>query len=49
MVDARGLVLGTVFAATTSGPPGGFAVPNSVVEAALADDSEPVDTGPCAA
>jgi S1-C subfamily serine protease len=49
MVDARGRVLGTVFAATTSGPPGGFAVPNSVVEEALADDSGPVDTGPCAA
>jgi S1-C subfamily serine protease len=49
MVDSRGRVLGTVFAATTSGPPGGFAVPDSVVEEALEDTSGPVDTGPCAA
>jgi hypothetical protein len=49
MVDSRGRVLGTVFASTTSGPPGGFAVPNSVVEEAIAEDQSPVDTGPCAA
>ncbi len=47
LVDAAGRVLGTVFAATTSGSPGGFAVPNDVVGAALADAGTPVDTGPC--
>ena len=43
----RGRVLATVFAATTSGPTGGFAIPNDVVEAALDEASTPVDTGPC--
>ena len=47
IVDSRGRVLATVFAATTSGPAGGYAVPNSVVEAALPKVTEPVDTGPC--
>lgn len=47
MVDSGGRVLGTVFAATTSGPPGGFAVPNDIVEEALGRASTPVDTGPC--
>jgi S1-C subfamily serine protease len=47
MVDSRGRVLGTVFAATTSGPSGGFAIPNDVVEAALGKASAEVDTGPC--
>jgi S1-C subfamily serine protease len=47
LVDDRGRVLGTVFAATTTGPPGGFAVPDSVVEEALRHASTPVDTGPC--
>ncbi|MFI5027300.1 MAG: trypsin-like peptidase domain-containing protein, partial [Solirubrobacterales bacterium] len=47
LVDGRGRVLGTVFAATTSGAPGGFAVPNEVVAQALRDASGPVDTGPC--
>jgi len=47
MVDSSGRVLGTVFAATTSGPSGGFAIPNDVVQAALRDASTPVDTGPC--
>jgi S1-C subfamily serine protease len=46
-VDSRGRVIGTVFAATTSGPPGGFAIPDAVVSAALAAPTEPVDTGPC--
>lgn len=46
-VDARGRVIGTVFAATTSGSPGGFAIPNHVVRAALSAASSPVDTGPC--
>jgi S1-C subfamily serine protease len=48
IVDTRGRVMGTVFAATTSGSPGGFAVPNEVVRRALDDTSSPVDTGPCA-
>ena len=49
LVDARGRVLGTVFAATTSGPRGGFAIPNEVVRNALRNTgSVPVDTGPCA-
>lgn len=47
LVDSGGRVMATVFAATTSGPPGGFAVPNEVVRAALTDASTPVDTGPC--
>jgi S1-C subfamily serine protease len=48
IVDTRGRVLGTVFAATTTGTPGGFAVPDEVVEAALRETSPSVDTGPCA-
>lgn len=47
LVDSRGRVLGTVFAATTSGTPGGFAVPDDVVEAALTAPLAPVETGPC--
>ncbi len=47
VIDTRGRVLGTVFAATTTGPKGGFAVPNDVVREALADVHGPVDTGPC--
>ncbi len=48
LVDSRGRVLATVFAATTTGPPGGFAVPNQVVGAALDETAAaPVDTGPC--
>ncbi len=47
MVDPRGRVLATVFAATTSGPSGGFAIPNDVVATALSQLSGPVDTGPC--
>lgn len=47
LVDDRGRVLGTVFAATTSGTSGGFAVPDAVVEAALRGPLVPVDTGPC--
>jgi S1-C subfamily serine protease len=48
LVDADGRVLGTVFATTTSGRPGGFAVPDEVLRQALAEASSPVDTGPCA-
>jgi S1-C subfamily serine protease len=47
LVDERGRVLGTVFAATTAAAPGGFAVPDEVVEDALAGPLAPVDTGPC--
>lgn len=47
LVDDRGRVLGTVFAATTTGTPGGFAVSDEVVEAALQSPLAPVDTGPC--
>src|SRR6185436_11474850 len=48
LVDTRGRVMGTVFAATTSGNPGGFAVPDGVVRTALDDaGATPVDTGPC--
>jgi S1-C subfamily serine protease len=47
LVDNRGRVLGTVFAATTTGTPGGFAVPDEVVADALRGPLAPVDTGPC--
>jgi S1-C subfamily serine protease len=47
LVDDRGRVLGTVFAATTSGTPGGFAVPDEIVRDALRGPTAPVDTGPC--
>ena len=48
IVDSQGRVLGTVFAATTSGTPGGFAVPDSLVRAALRETAPAVSTGPCA-
>ena len=47
LVDANGDVMGTVFAATTSGKPGGYAEPNGIVREALADSSGEVSTGPC--
>jgi S1-C subfamily serine protease len=47
IVGADGKVMGTVFAATTQGKPGGYAVPNDVVRSALSDSSGPVGTGPC--
>jgi S1-C subfamily serine protease len=47
MVDGAGRVVATIFAATTSGPRGGFAVPNDIVRARLAGADSPVDTGPC--
>ena len=46
-VDSGGRVVGTVFAATTNGSGGGFAVPPGIVEAALDRAGGPVDTGPC--
>jgi len=50
MVDSAGHVVTTVFAATTSGPRGGFGVPNAIVRARLneARASNGVSTGPCA-
>jgi S1-C subfamily serine protease len=48
MVDGRGRVVTTIFAATTSGPRGGYGVPNAVVRAALGDSRGTVSTGPCA-
>jgi S1-C subfamily serine protease len=47
LVDGNGKVMGTVFAATTQGKPGGYAVPNSVVAGALSDSTGAVSTGPC--
>jgi S1-C subfamily serine protease len=47
IVDPQGRAMATVFAATTSGPPGGFAIPSDVVTSALGEAAEPVDTGPC--
>jgi S1-C subfamily serine protease len=48
LIDSEGRVLGTIFAATTSGTPGGFAVPDYLVRAALRELAPSVDTGPCA-
>jgi S1-C subfamily serine protease len=47
LIDSAGRVLTTVFAATTSGPTGGFGVPNDIVAPALEEAGSPVDTGPC--
>jgi S1-C subfamily serine protease len=48
LVDSRGRAMATVFASTTSGPPGGFAIPNDIVSSALdRATTTPVDTGPC--
>jgi S1-C subfamily serine protease len=48
LVDSRGRAMATVFAATTTGPPGGFAVPDEIVRDALRSNATaPVDTGPC--
>jgi hypothetical protein len=47
MVDAKGRVLTTVFAATTSGGRGGYGVPNEIVADALSDSQGEVGTGPC--
>jgi S1-C subfamily serine protease len=49
MVDSRGRVVTTVFAAARSGPRGGYGIPNSVVERDLARAGvNQVSTGPCA-
>jgi S1-C subfamily serine protease len=47
LVDSRGRVVGTVFAATTAGYPGGFAIPAELVREALSKVSASVGTGPC--
>jgi hypothetical protein len=47
LVDDSGRVVGTVFAATTSGPQGGFAIPVEQVQSALRNTADQVDTGPC--
>jgi S1-C subfamily serine protease len=49
LVDGQGRVAGTVFAATSGGRRGGFAVPNAVVRQILGAARGNVDTGPCAA
>jgi S1-C subfamily serine protease len=48
MVDGRGRVVATIFAATTSGPRGGYGIPNAVVRRVFAGAREKVSTGPCA-
>jgi S1-C subfamily serine protease len=48
MIDGAGKVIGTIFAATTRGPRGGYAVPNSVVRRVLSHTRGGVSTGPCA-
>jgi S1-C subfamily serine protease len=50
LVDPEGNVVGTIFAATTNGTHGGFAIPAEQVREALGRaDPEGVDTGPCTA
>jgi S1-C subfamily serine protease len=49
VVDTRGRVLATVFAATTTGKAGGYAVPNDLVRNALRNVSGPSGTGACTA
>jgi hypothetical protein len=48
MVDRKGRVLTTVFAATSGGRPGGYGVPNEIVREALSDSSGEVSTQACA-
>jgi hypothetical protein len=49
MVDGRGRVVATIFAATVAdGSRSGFGVPDSIVRDALGKARAPVDTGPCA-
>ncbi|HET7122221.1 MAG TPA: MarP family serine protease [Solirubrobacterales bacterium] len=48
LVDAEGRAVGTVFAATTKGPRGGFAIPAELVRRALRQAAPAVETGPCA-
>ncbi len=49
MVDGRGRVVTTIFAAATGSRQGtGFGVPDSIVREALERADGRVDTGPCA-
>jgi S1-C subfamily serine protease len=48
MIDGSGRVIATIFAATTSGPRGGYGVPNSVVRRVLSRLRDRVSTGHCA-
>ena len=48
VVDGRGRVLTTIFAASTSRRQTGFGVPDSIVADALRRADERVSTGPCA-
>jgi len=45
-VDGEGRVQATIFAARI-GSPSGYAVPTSIVRAALADSARQVSSGPC--
>jgi S1-C subfamily serine protease len=47
MVDGEGRVVTTIFAATTSGPRGGYGVPNALVRSALQGAGGAISTGPC--
>ncbi len=47
LVDERGRVVGTVFAATTAGTAGGFAIPAEDVRDALGRTTASVSTGAC--
>jgi S1-C subfamily serine protease len=47
LVDADGRAVATVFAATTSGPSGGFAIPAEDVREALGKAGGSASTGPC--
>ncbi len=47
LVDSRGQVVGVVFAATTGGRAGGFAIPAEQVREAVAEAGGAVETGPC--
>jgi S1-C subfamily serine protease len=49
VVDRKGRVLATIFAATTTGRPGGFAIPDNLVRTARRNSSSPVGTGTCTA
>ncbi len=49
LVDGDGRVVGTVFAATTGGAPGGFAIPAEDVRDALTQIAASVSTGSCTA
>jgi S1-C subfamily serine protease len=49
MIDRRGRVVTTVFAATVGGAQaGGYGIPNAVIQSDIADAGATVSTGPCA-